>query len=256
MKVVVIGGTGLIGSQVIARLSAAGHDAVSASPASGVDTLTGAGVSEVLAGAQVVVDVSNSPSFADADVLHFFTTSTANLLAAEEEAGVEHHVALSIVGNDRLPDSGYLRAKTAQEELIRNSPLAWSIIRATQFYEFARAIAASSSDADGVAHVSHALFQPIASADVAAAVARTAVGEPLKGYVELAGPEKLHLDEFVRTGLAAAGSEQQVITDAQAPYFGVVLTDESLVPAADASTSTLTYAEWIAVPANAEGGRR
>ena len=256
MKIVVIGGTGLIGSQVVQLLTAHGHEAVPASPASGVDTLTGAGLADVLAGAAVVVDVSNSPSFADADVLRFFTTSTGNLLAAEEAAGVGHHVALSVVGNDRHPGSGYLRAKAAQEELLRNSGVPYSVVRATQFFEFARGIAASSTDDQGNARISPALFQPVASADVAAAVARTAAGEPVKGFLEIAGPEKLHLDEFVRIGLAAAGSDQQVVTDPAAPYFGVVLDDDSLVPAPDATTSTTTYSEWLAVPGNATGGRR
>lgn len=246
MKIVVVGGTGLIGSKVVSELAERGHDAIAASPNSGVNTLTGEGVAEALAGADAVVDVSNSPSFADAEVLAFFTTSTTNLLAAERKAGVKHHVALSVVGSDRLPDSGYLRAKVAQERLIADSGQPYTIIRATQFFEFVLRIADEAS-VDGTARVSTGLMQPIAVADVSAAVARVALDEPANRIVEIGGPEKLAMAEFVRRGLAADGDPRPVVADPEAPYFGTRLTGDELTPGADAQLSTIAFADWLAI---------
>jgi uncharacterized protein YbjT (DUF2867 family) len=245
LKVVVIGGTGLIGSKVVANLAELGHDAVAASPQSGVNTLTGEGLAEALAGAQVVLDVSNSPSFADDDVMHFFTTSTGNLLAAERAAGVEHHVALSVVGSDRNPGSGYLRAKDAQEKLIKESGAAYSIVRATQFYEFVAQIADSAAEGN-VVRLPHALMQPMAADDVATAVTSAVTGVPLNGVTEIAGPDKIAMDDFIRTGLAARGDTRQVVADSQAPYFGEVIDDRSIVPVGDATTFGTRFADWLA----------
>jgi len=245
MKIVVIGGTGLIGSKVVELLAEHGHEAVAASPVSGVNTITGEGLAEVLAGADVVVDVSNSPSFADADVLAFFTTSTSNLLAAERAAGVTHHVALSVVGSDRLPDSGYLRAKVAQERLIAESGLPYTIVRATQFYEFVGRIA-DEATVDGAARLSTGLMQPMAAADVSAAVARVAAGDPVDGILEIGGPERIGMDELIRAGLAAKGDTRTVISDPEAPYFGTCLEGAELVPGAEARLSTTTFADWLA----------
>ena len=253
MKIVVIGGTGLIGSKVVEHLTEHGHEAVPASPNSGVNTITGEGLAEVLDGANVVVDVSNSPSFADDDVLEFFTTSTNNLLEAERAAGVTHHVALSIVGAERLPNSGYLRAKVAQEQLIIESGLPYSIVRATQFFEFVGRIA-DEATVDGTARLSTGLMQPIAAADVSAAVARVAAGDPINGTLEIAGPERFGQDEFVRTGLAAKGDPRTVVGDLEAHYFGTKLTGTELVPlSADAQLSTTTFADWLAVNARPNG---
>ncbi|MFF1633269.1 SDR family oxidoreductase [Leifsonia sp. NPDC058248] len=252
MKIVVIGGTGLIGSKVVEHLTAHGHEAVAASPNSGVNTITGEGLAEALGGADVVVDVSNSPSFADDDVLEFFTTSTTNLLAAERQAGVGHHVALSIVGAERLPNSGYLRAKVAQEKLIEDSGLPYSTVRATQFYEFVGRIA-DEATVDGTAILSTGLMQPIAAADVSTAVARVAAGDPINGTLEIGGPERIAQDEFVRTGLAAKGDPRTVIGDPDALYFGTKITGTELVPGPDAQLSTTTFAEWLAAqPASAK----
>lgn len=250
MKIVVIGGTGLIGSRVVAALTEHGHEAVAASPNSGVNTLTGEGVAEALAGADVVVDVSNSPSFADEDVLAFFTTSTTNLLDAERAAGVQHHVALSVVGADRLPDSGYLRAKVAQERLIADSGRPYTIVRATQFYEFAARIA-DEATTDGVARLSTGLMQPIAAAEVSLAVARAAVGEPVNGILELGGPEKLPMAEFIGRALEARGDTREVVADPAAPYFGTILRGDELTPADDAQRSNVSYADWAAAQAAA-----
>ncbi|WP_448003215.1 SDR family oxidoreductase [Agromyces bauzanensis] len=244
MKIVVIGGTGLIGSKVVSELTGRGHEAVAASPNSGVNTLTGEGVAEALAGADVVVDVSNSPSFADADVLAFFTTSTTNLLAAEREAGVKHHVALSVVGSDRLPDSGYLRAKVAQERLIAESGRPYTIVRATQFFEFVFRIA-DEATVDGTARVSTGLMQPIAAADVSAAVARTALAEPANRIVEIGGPERIAMDELIRRGLTAHGDTRPVVADPEAPYFGTRLSGDELTPGPDAQRSATTFADWL-----------
>jgi uncharacterized protein YbjT (DUF2867 family) len=246
MKIVVIGGTGLIGSKVVEHLTEHGHEAIAASPNSGVNTITGEGLAEALVGANVVVDVSNSPSFADADVLEFFTTSTTNLLAAERAAGVTHHVALSVVGSDRLPGSGYLRAKVAQEKLITESDIPYSIVRATQFYEFVGRIA-DETTVDGIAHVSTGLMQPIAAADVSAVVARVAAGDPINGTLEIGGPERIGMDELIRAGLAAKGDPRTVVSDPDAHYFGTRLTGTELVPlSSDAQLSTTTFADWLA----------
>ena len=245
MKIVVIGGTGLIGSKVVEHLTDHGHEAIAASPNSGVNTITGDGLADVLVGANVVVDVSNSPSFADADVLEFFTTSTTNLLAAEREAGVTHHVALSIVGSDRLPDSGYLRAKVAQEQLIEASGLPYSIVRSTQFYEFVGRIA-DAATVDGTARLSTGLMQPIAAADVSATVARVAAGDPINGTLEIGGPDRIGMDELIRTGLAAKGDTRTVVSDPGAKYFGAQLSGDELVTGPGAQLSTTTFGDWLA----------
>jgi len=243
MNIVVIGGTGLIGTKVIAKLTDHGHHAIAASPNTGVNTITGEGLADALDGADVVVDVSNSPSFADDDVLAFFTTSTGNLLAAEATAGVKHHVALSVVGADRLPDSGYLRAKVAQEALITSSDIPYSIVRATQFFEFVKGIADSATDGDTV-RLSHALMQPIAADDVATAVARTAAGDPLNATVEIAGPQKLGIDDLVREGLSLLGDPRTVVTDPAAEYFGAHPDNGELTPGPDAEIFPTSYEAW------------
>jgi uncharacterized protein YbjT (DUF2867 family) len=245
VKVVVIGGTGLIGSKLVARLGEHGHEAVAAAPNTGVNTLTGEGLAEVLEGAAVVVDVSNSPSFEDGPVLEFFRTSTTNLLAHSAKAGVGHYVALSVVGTDRLSDSGYFRAKIEQEKLIRESGQAYSIVHATQFFEFVKAIA-DFSTVEGKVRLSTALIQPMASDDVAAGVGRVAVGEPLNGIREIGGPARFRLDELVREGLAAKGDPREVVTDEQAPYYGVRLDERTLVPGPDAQLGEITFDQWLA----------
>ncbi|HWV75857.1 MAG TPA: NAD(P)H-binding protein [Isoptericola sp.] len=250
MKIVVVGGTGLIGTQVIARLTEAGHDAVAAAPSTGVDTLTGQGVDDALAGADVVVDVSNSPSFADDDVLRFFRTSTRTLLDAERRAGVRHHVALSIVGADRNPDSGYLRAKVAQEELVHDGGVPWTVVRATQFFEFAPRIA-DGATVDGAVRIPPVGFQPIASADVARLVAEAAAGEPRGAAFDVAGPERFRFDEFIAAALAASGDDRPVVADPAAPYFGAVLADDAIVPQGDARLGATTYADFAAARASA-----
>jgi len=244
MKIVVIGGTGLIGSKLVAKLGAHGHEAVPAAPNTGVNTLTGEGLAEVLEGAAVVVDVSNSPSFADDPVLEFFRTSTTNLLEYSAKAGVGHYVALSVVGTDRLLDSGYFRAKLLQEKLIRESGRAYSIVHATQFFEFVKAIA-DFSTVEGKVHLPTALIQPMASEDVAAGVGRVAVGEPLNGIREIGGPEQFRLDELVRKGLAAKGDRREVVADEQARYYGVLLSERTLVPGPDAQLGNITFDEWL-----------
>jgi uncharacterized protein YbjT (DUF2867 family) len=233
MKVLVIGGSGLIGSQVIANLTEQGHDAISASPRSGVDTITGEGLAEALVGVHTVVDVSNSPDWEDEAVLRFFTTSTQNLLAAERAAGVQHHVALSIVGCDRAQDSGYMRAKVAQEKLIQESGSPpYSIVRATQFFEFVGGIADSATDGNTV-RLPEGAFQPIASADVATAVTRAAIGDPANGITNVAGPDRRGMDDFIRTVLAASGDPRQVVGDPDARYFGTRLDEHTIVPLDD-----------------------
>jgi uncharacterized protein YbjT (DUF2867 family) len=243
-KVVVIGGTGLIGSRVVARLAEQGNEAVAASPRSGVNTLTGEGLAEVLSGAQVVVDVSNSPSLEGKAALDFFTTSTGNLLAAEQTAGVGHHVALSVVGTERLTESGYFRAKLAQEKLIKGSGIPYSIVHATQFFEFVKSIADSATDG-GTVRLSPALIQPVAADAVAGAVARTAVGEPLNGTVEIAGPEQFGLDELVRMDLRARGDPRTVVADPEARYSGALLEERTLLPGADALTLDPRFEDWL-----------
>ncbi|WP_068060469.1 SDR family oxidoreductase [Nocardia xishanensis] len=245
MKIVVIGGTGLIGSKLVARLGEHGHRAVPAAPSTGVNTLTGEGLKEVLEGAEVLVDVSNSPSFADDDVMKFFRTSTTNLLAAASEAGVGHYVALSVVGTDRLPESGYLRAKVAQEELIKGSGLPYSLVHATQFFEFAGGIA-DSATTDGTVRLPGAGVQPMAADDVAAAVGRTAAGTPVNGAVEIAGPEVFGLDQWIRTVLTARSDPREVVTDPQARYFGAVLEQQSLLPGEGAQVGPTRLSEWLA----------
>jgi uncharacterized protein YbjT (DUF2867 family) len=244
MKIVVIGGRGLIGSKVASKLSAQGHDVITASRRSGVDSLTGEGLADAVAGADVLVDVADSPLFDDEPVMHFFTTTTTNLLSAEQEAGVKHHVALSVVGAQIMPDSGYNTAKAAQENLIKDSGRPYSIVRATPFYEFAVGLADSATDGD-IVRLPHALFRPIAADDVATAVARAAVGRPINGVTEIAGPEAMGMDDFVRTGLAANGDQRRVVTDAQAPYFGAVIDDHPLAPDENATIFTTRYTDWI-----------
>ena len=245
MKVVVIGGTGLIGSKLVGKLGEHGHEAVPAAPNTGVNTLTGEGLAEVLENAAVVVDVSNSPSFADDAVLEFFRTSTTTLLEHSAKAGVGHYVALSVVGTDRLSESGYFRAKILQEKLIRESGQAYSIVHATQFFEFVKAIA-DFSTVEGKVRLPSALIQPMAAADVAAGVARVAVGEPLNGIREIGGPEQFGLDELLRKGLAVKGDPREVVTDEQARYYGVALSERTLLPGPDARLGEITFAEWLA----------
>lgn len=244
MKIVVIGGTGLIGSKVVANLTQQGHEAVAASPASGVNTITGEGLAEVCAGASVVVDVSNSPSFETEAVMKFFETSTRNLLAAEAAAGVKHHVALSVVGTDRLPDSGYFLAKLAQEKLIKESSIPYSIVHATQFFEFFKSIADSATEGDTV-HLAHVLIQPMAADDVASAVARVATGAPVNGTIEIGGPEQFRLDEFIRQGLSARNNPREVVADPNGLYFGAKLAERSLVPGDGAQLSKTTFKDWL-----------
>jgi uncharacterized protein YbjT (DUF2867 family) len=244
MKIVVIGGGGLIGTRLVKRLRERGHEAVAASRSSGIDAVTGAGLPAALAGADVVVDVANSPSFEDADVLEFFEASTRNLLAAEAATGVGHHIALSVVGADRLPESGYMRAKVAQEGLIRSAGIPFTIVRATQFFEFLDAIAGSGTDGDTV-RVPAAMMQPLAAEDVAAALADIAVNEPVNGVVELAGPEALRLDDLVRRFLATSRDTRQVTTDAGARYFGAMLDDRSLTPGDNPRLGPTRFEDWL-----------
>ena len=247
MKIVVIGGHGLIGSKLVDRLGRHGHDAVAADLRSGVNTLTGEGLAEALEGAAVVVDVSNSPSFEDAAALEFFETSTGNVLAAEEAAGVGHHVALSVVGTDRLAESGYFRAKIAQEELIRGCPIPYSIVHATQFFEFVERIAADATDGDEV-RLAPVLIQPMAADDVAAAVARVATGSPLNATVEVAGPEQFRLDALIRKSLSARNDPREATADPHARYFGAELGERTLVPGADARLGETRFEDWLRQP--------
>jgi uncharacterized protein YbjT (DUF2867 family) len=244
MKIVIIGGRGLIGSKVATRLDGQGHDVFAASRRSGVDSLTSAGLAGALGGADVVVDVADSPLFDDEPVMHFFTTATANLLSAEREAGVKHHVALSVVGAQIMPDSGYNTAKAAQENLIKDSGRPYSIVRATPFYEFALGLADSATDGD-IVTLPPALFRPIAADDVATAVARAALGHPINGVTEIAGPEAMGMDDFVRTALSANADPRRVVSDAQAPYFGAVIDDHTLAPDENATIFTTRYSDWI-----------
>ncbi|WP_437586098.1 SDR family oxidoreductase [Sorangium sp. So ce1000] len=245
MKIVVIGGTGLIGTKLVRRLRQQGHQVVAASPSKGVNCMTGEGLAEALAGAEVVVDVANSPSFEDKAVLDFFEISGRNLLAAEAAAGVKHHVALSVVGTDRMPGSGYFRAKMAQEALIKASGIPYTIVRATQFFEFMDGIANAGARA-GQVHLSSALLQPIASEDVAEALADVALGAPVNGTVEVAGPEKRPLAEFVRKVLSAKKDHRDVIVAAEAPYFGVRIDDRSLTPDDGARIMPTRFDDWLA----------
>lgn len=244
MKIVVIGGTGLIGSKLVTKLTEQGDDAVAASPNSGVNTITGEGLAEVLVGASVVVDVSNSPSFEDAAVLKFFETSTRNLLAAEAAAGVTHHVALSVVGTERLSESGYFRAKIAQEKLIKESSIPYSIVHATQFFEFVKSIADAATVGSTV-RVEPVFIQPMAADDVASAVGRVTTGSPLNGTIEVAGPERFRLDEFIRQGLSARNDPRTVVADPEARYFGAELSERTLVPGDDAQLGETRFADWL-----------
>ena len=244
MKVVVIGGTGLIGSKLIEKLNAHGHDATPAALQTGVNTLTNEGVEDAVTGAEVLVDVSNSPSFADEDVMNFFVTSTTNLLTAAKTAGVSHYVALSVVGTDRLPDSGYLRAKAAQEKLIRESGIPYSIVRATQFFEFLLRIADGATSRREVHLPPGAQFQPMAADDVAAALGRATVGQPIDGVQEVGGPEKHRMDELVAAALGRAGDDREIVADEQATYFGTELDDGASCPEVGAVLAETTYEAW------------
>jgi uncharacterized protein YbjT (DUF2867 family) len=244
MKIVVIGGTGLIGSKTVAILRQGGHEVVAASPTSGVNSITGEGLKEAMAGAQVVIDLTNSPSFEDRAVLEFFETSGRNLLPAEATAGVRHHVALSIVGCDRTPDIGYFRAKVAQEKLIETSGIPYTIIRSTQFLEFLGGIAAASANGN-IVRVSPALFQPIAADDVAPIVAEVALAAPRNGIVEIAGPERAPFNEFVARYLKAIGDRREVVSDPEARYFGGRVEERSLVPLGEARLGRIGLDEWL-----------
>jgi uncharacterized protein YbjT (DUF2867 family) len=244
MKIVIIGGSGLIGSKVVRKLLEQGHEAVPASPNTGVNTLTGEGLAGILKGAAVVVDVSNSPSFEDAAVLNFFKTSTTNLLAAEAAAGVRHHIALSVVGTDRLPESGYMRAKIAQERLIEQSPIPYSIVHATQFFEFIKGIA-DAATVGGTVRLAPVLIQPTAAEDVATEVAKVAVGAPINGIIEVSGPEQFRLDEIVRRYLAAGDDRRSVIADAHARYYGAELGERTLVPNNNANIGETKFEDWL-----------
>jgi uncharacterized protein YbjT (DUF2867 family) len=248
MKIVVIGGTGLIGSKVVTKLREHGHDALAAAPNTGVNTLTGEGLAEALAGAAVVIDVSNSPSFEDEAVMTFFQTSTRNLLAAEVAAGVRHHVALSVVGTERLAESGYFRAKIAQEKLIQESPIPYSIVHATQFFEFVKSIAGAATEG-GTVRLAPVLVQPIAAEDVAMAVARVAVGEPVNGMLEVAGPEQFRLDALIREGLGARKDPRTVVADPRARHFGAKLGERTLVPWTHARLGPTRFQDWLNQPA-------
>jgi uncharacterized protein YbjT (DUF2867 family) len=245
MKIVVIGGSGLIGSKLVNKLRGHGHEVVAASPNSGVNTLTGEGLAEALKGASVAVDVSNSPSWEDAAVLNFFETSTRNLLACEATAGVGHHVALSVVGTNRLSESGYFRAKIAQEKLITSSSIPYSIVHATQFFEFLKGLADISFDGHKV-RLPHVLFQPMAADDVASAVGRVAVGQPVNGIVEVGGPEQFHVDELVRRRLASLNDPREVISDPNALYSGAKLGERTLVPGDNARLGETRFETWLA----------
>jgi uncharacterized protein YbjT (DUF2867 family) len=244
MKIVVMGGSGLIGTKLVKKLRASGHEALAASPSSGVNTITGEGLAEALAGAQVVVDVENAPSWEDKAVLEFFETSGRNLLTAEAAAGVKHHVALSVVGTDRLLQSGYFRAKMAQEQLIKASKIPYTIVRSTQFFEFVSGIAQSATAGQAI-RLSHAFVQPIVSDDVAAALAEITLGPPVNGTIELAGPERLHLDELVRRFLSAKRDARQVVTDDHARYYGLELNDQSLTPGDNPRIGPTRFEDWL-----------
>lgn len=244
MKIVVIGGTGLIGSRLVSKLSERGHEAVSASPSQGVNTLTGEGLAEALKGAQVVVDVANAPVWEDGAVMNFFETSGRNLLAAEKAAGVGHHVALSVVGTERLLDSGYFRAKLAQEALIKASPIPYTILRATQFFEFVGGIAQEATQADTV-RVSSALFQPVAAENVSQALSEIALEAPVNGMREIGGPDKQPLSDFVGQFLRATGDPRKLVVDPAARYFGIALDDQSLTPGENPRLGQTHFADWL-----------
>jgi uncharacterized protein YbjT (DUF2867 family) len=244
MKIVVIGGTGLIGSKLVNKLREQGHEAIAAAPNTGVNTLTGEGLAEALKGASVVVDVSNSPSWDDVAVLNFFETSTRNLLTYEAAAGVGHHVALSVVGTDQLSESGYFRAKIAQEKLIKGSSIPYSIVHATQFFEFLKGLADISSDGNKV-HLPPVLFQPMAADDVASAVGKVALGQPIHGIVEIGGPEEFRMDDLVRRRLAALKDPREVIADPKALYSGAKVNERTLVPGNNALLGKTRFETWL-----------
>ena len=244
MKIVVIGGTGLIGSKLVTNLNQQGHEAVAASPSRGVNTITGEGVAAAMEGASVVVDVSNSPSFEYRAALEFFQTSTRNLQAAETAAGVGHHVALSVVGTDRLAESGYFTAKIAQEALIRASSIPYSIVHATQFFEFVKNIADDATDGNTI-RLAPVLFQPMASDDVATAVGRIAVGAPVNGIIEVGGPEQFRFDALIRHFLGSRNDPREVVPDPEALYFGAVLAERTLVPEEDAILGETRFDDWL-----------
>ena len=244
MKIVVVGGTGLIGSRLVGALSHLGHAVVAASPSSGVNSLTGEGLGEAIEGADVVVDVTNAPSFEANAVLAFFETSTANLLKGELAAGVSHHVVLSIVGIERLSGGGYFRGKIAQERLIADSPVPYTIVRATQFFEFLGGIAAMATEANSI-HLAPVLFQPIAADEVVAFLSRASVGSPANGVVEVAGPRPHRLDELVREYLTARGDQRRVVTDQKALYSGAQLGERTLLPEHDATLGVIRFEDWL-----------
>ncbi len=243
-KIVVIGGTGLIGSKVVANLKASGVDAVAAAPNTGVNTITGEGLAEVLEGATTVIDVSNSPSYEESAVMAFFAKSTANLLKYEAEANVKHHVVLSIVGMESMPESTYFPAKIEQENLVKRSTIPYTIVRSTQFMEFAKGIADAATEGDTV-RIPPVRFQPIAAEDAALAVTEVALGEPLNGTCEVAGPEVFRMNEFIPRSLNARGDDRKVVADPEARYFGAQLGDTSLVPAGEAKLGETSFADWI-----------
>jgi uncharacterized protein YbjT (DUF2867 family) len=254
MKIVVIGGSGRIGSKVVYNLRQGGHEVVPASPATGVNTITGEGLADALAGTDVVVDVANAPVWEDKAVLEFFETSGKNLLAAEAKAGVKHHVALSVVGTERLLSSGYFRAKLAQENLIKASPIPYTIVRATQFFEFVGGIAQEATKGQTV-RVPSAMMQPIVSDDVAAAVAKVALAEPLNGMVETAGPDPIRQDELVRQYLEATGDPRTVVTDPNALYYNIALNDQSLTPGDNPILGPTHFKDWLAnLPKQSKAG--
>ena len=247
MKIVVIGGSGLIGSRVVSKLREHGHEAIDASPKSGVNSVTGEGLAEALKGASVVVDVSNAPSWEDSAVMKFFETSTRNLLSHEATAGAKHHVALSVVGSERMLESGYFRAKIAQENLIKASSIPYSIVRATQFFEFVKAIADFSTEGNKV-RLPHVLFQPIAADDVASAISQVALSQPIHGTIEIGGPERSHLDEMVRKGLAASKDPREVVADPHGCYYGIEMEERTLVPDDGAKLGKTRFEDWLAQP--------
>jgi len=244
MKIVIVGGTGLIGSKLVNQLREHKQEVVAASPKTGVNSLTGDGLADALKGAAVVVDVTNSPSWGDAAVLNFFETSTRNLLAYERTAGVRHHVALSVVGTERLLESGFFRAKLAQENLIKSSPIPYSIVRATQFFEFVKSIGDFSTEGNKV-RLPPALIQPMAADDVASAVGRVAMGSPLNGTVEIGGPERFRLDQLIRLDLAARKDPREVITDPQGRYYGIQVAEKALIPGDDARLGERRFENWL-----------
>src|SRR5215471_2291260 len=247
MKIVVIGGTGLIGSRLVTKLREHGQEALAASPNSGVNSVTGEGLAEAMKGASVVVDVSNAPSWEDAAVMNFFETSTRNLLSHEAAAAVKHHVALSVVGSERMLESGYFRAKIAQENLIKASSIPYSIVRATQFFEFVKAIADFSTEGNKV-RLPHVLFQPMAADDVASAVSQVALSQPINGTVEIGGPQQFRLDELVQKGLEARKDPREVVADPHARYYGVEVKERTLVPEDGARLSKTRFETWLSQP--------